>query len=167
MRLPLVLLALFGIVGSAHGQNGLYTPITAPTPPTQPLMTHGMLIDRDSIFYLDSIQVRQVAPSPTYDSIWVSMEACSGIRLADSVRAAWTISAAPGDGFIPPGGRYPVPGYTFVEHRNIVVLEKYVLNRDLLGHEMVHALIWEDRHVVGHNEHGDMPEFARCGVQNQ
>ena len=158
---------LLGFAVPAQAQNGLYTPAqAAPTEEVGPVLRR-LLMARDSVFHLDSIMVRQVAPSPTYDSIWVSVERCAKLPMPDSLRASWTISAAPGDGFIVPGGKDPVPGYTFVETRNIVVLEKYVLNRALLAHEMVHALIWEDRHLVGHNEHGDMPEFAQCGVQNQ
>lgn len=153
-----------------YGNNSLTLPSVPPAVQRRldegaasPLSSGGMLLDRDSVFYLDSIAVRQVPPAPLYDRLWWTVQVCSGLTITEAERAEWTISAAPGDGFFPPGGRTPAVGYTAVERHNIVVLEKFVVREQLLKHEMLHAIIWENFHIVGH----PMEYFEPCGLLGQ
>jgi hypothetical protein len=111
--------------------------------------------------------VRQVAPAPAYDEMWTAVVRCSGLPMPEGMSAAWTVSAAPGDAFYPPGKTEPVPGYTFVETHNIVVLAKYAHpGSPLLAHEMIHALLWVNGHHAV-DQHHARREFLDCEANAQ
>jgi hypothetical protein len=119
----------------------------------------GLLMSRDSIFDVDTIFVRQYDPPAVYDLWWKEVQHCAGIK---GTLYAWSWIAVPGDGFMVRGAG-PFPGYTAVEQSNFLVLEKYIYNKLLIQHEMLHALLWMKGFGAGH----DTGHFEMCELQAQ
>ena len=120
------------------------------------LPTSGLMILRDSLFDVDSIQTQQYDAPDVYAAWWIEVQACVGLRSRRQIRDFGWI-AVPGHGFLVKGSG-PYIGYAAVERRNFLILRKYVENKRLVMHEMAHALTWENYHTTGHREEW----WARC-----
>lgn len=100
----------------------------------------GMLIQRDRIVEVDTMQLFQYPAPQIYGQWMTEMQHCTGLKSERTITPndiSWI--SVPGDAFTV-HGQGPVPGWTVLEHNNVLLLEKYVMNERLVKHEMAHIL---------------------------
>lgn len=170
---------MLGLTVLAHAQDGLYRPQPIPAKQSAPLMFGGLMIDPDSIVEMDSTRAAQYPPPAEYDQWWQEDIACAGplsivnnplqvVVVVPRIPVwpkdiAWVTIPEP---VFRVHGSGPFVGYTDVENMTVIIPDRYIHNRQLVRHEMLHAMLWKmNRADYGHPKAD--PIFRACGLLGQ
>lgn len=145
-----ILWVLASVSSQAQAQsNGLYRPDSVELQTPSPAPMQGLIIPRNQIVNIDTLVTNQYPAPEVYKRWWLEVQNCTGMKVDLEVSDFGWISV-PGAGFILNGNKMPVPAWAAVEKRNVLILDRYLMNERLVKHEMTHLLMWETRKEASH-----------------
>ena len=105
---------------------------------------------------------------PAYEQWWIDAKRCAGVHKGNLDN--WTMYTVEGDGFSIEGSDDVFLGYTFADKRKIYLQLALWLDRTLVMHEMLHAVLYENGKEYGHHGKDDQEFskadrlFIKCGL---
>jgi hypothetical protein len=105
---------------------------------------------------------------PAYEQWWIDAKRCAKVHKGQI--EDWSFYTVEGDGFSLEGSDDVFLGYTFADKRKIYLQLDRWLDRILVTHEMLHAILYENDREYGHHGRDDQEYskadmlFLKCGL---